>query len=61
MSLWVHEFIAWWVMDKFEKFENIEICHKALQLNKEVYLISEREELKKDFTLREQIRKSKIK
>lgn len=47
-------------MGRFKKFEDIEAWQKARALAKEIYNISENENFKKDFALREQIRKSAI-
>lgn len=47
-------------MGKIEKFEDIEARQKARQLVQEIYLISETDKFKKDFALKEQIRKSAI-
>lgn len=47
-------------MGKIEKFEDIKAWQKARQLVKEVYLVTEGERCKKDFALKEQLRKSAI-
>lgn len=47
-------------MGKFERFEDIEAWQKARILAKEIYLISENEKFKRNFALKEQIRKSAI-
>lgn len=47
-------------MSKFEKFEDIEAWQKSRRLVKEVYEISNNEKFKRDFTLKEQIRRSAI-
>lgn len=47
-------------MGKIEKFEDIEAWQKARFLVKEIYLISEDDKFKKDFSLKEQLRKSVI-
>jgi four helix bundle protein len=47
-------------MGKIEKFEDIKAWQKARELVREIYLVSEEEKFKKDFALKEQIRKSAI-
>jgi len=47
-------------MSKFEKFEDIEVWQKARLLTKEIYLVCEKNGFKRDFALKEQIRKSAI-
>lgn len=47
-------------MSKIEKFEDIEAWKKGRELVKEIYLISEEGRFKKDFALKEQIRRSAI-
>lgn len=47
-------------MAKIEKFEDIEAWKKARILVKEIYMISENENFKKDFALKDQIRRSAI-
>lgn len=47
-------------MSKIDKFEDINAWQKARQLVKEIYTISDEDKFKKDFALKEQIRKSAI-
>jgi len=47
-------------MGKIEKFEDIEAWQKGRQLVKEIYFISEEGRFKRDFALKEQIRRAAI-
>ncbi|OGL38307.1 MAG: four helix bundle protein [Candidatus Schekmanbacteria bacterium GWA2_38_11] len=47
-------------MAKIEKFEDIQVWGKARELNKKIYYITKDHSFSKDYSLRDQIRRSSI-
>ena len=47
-------------MPTFQSFEDIECWQKARELTREIYSITKKEQFKKDYALKDQIRKAAI-